>query len=214
MKLTNILWSTRGHDWGFRMLLLPKLSCTDWLDAHHRMFQDNTATEEYQVNQGNIRLSSNLTVSYIALSFPDPEQRKDRSGRIIPHEVALLGEEINAFQDIQFAVNEIWKTLSSTYATLYPLSPDEVDKRSIEARGDSLYLVQKEAEINTSLTEDKKPNFHPVAIAIAVIAIATIILMLSLQYLEQDRNPGSSPESTSSKISQVTGNLAYSKWNT
>lgn len=213
MKLTTILWSTRGRDWGFRMLLLPQLSCSDWLDAHHRMFQENTVTEEYQVNQGNIKLSSNLTVPYIALSFPDPEQRKDRAGRIIPHEIALLGEEIQAFQDIRSAVNEIWKTLSSTYAILYPLSATEVDQRSIEVRGDSLHLVQKEAEINTPLAEDKNPNFQPVAIAIAVIAIVAIILMLSLQYIGQDRNPGSSPESINSKISQVTGGLTSLEWN-
>lgn len=213
MKLTTILWSTRGRDWGFRMLLLPQLSCSDWLDAHHRMFQENTVTEEYQVNQGNIKLSSNLTVPYIALSFPDPEQRKDRAGRIIPHEIALFGEEIQAFQDIRSAVNEIWKTLSSTYAILYPLSATEVDQRSIEVRGDSLHLVQKEAEINTPLAEDKNPNFQPVAIAIAVIAIVAIILMLSLQYIGQDRNPGSSPESINSKISQVTGGLTSLEWN-
>ncbi|MBD2427362.1 hypothetical protein [Phormidium sp. FACHB-1136] len=177
------------------------------------MFQDNTVTEEFQVNQGNIKLSSNITVPYIALSFPDPEQRKDRAGRIIPHEIALLGEEIKAVQDIRSAVNEIWKTLSSTYSILYPLSATEVDKRNIEVRGDSLYLVQKEAEINALLAEDKKPNFQPVAIAIAVIAIVAIVLMLSLQYLEQNRNPGSSPEFTNSKISQVTGSLTFSEWN-
>jgi hypothetical protein len=177
------------------------------------MFQENTVTEEYQVNQGNIKLSSNLTVPYIALSFPDPEQRKDRAGRIIPHEIALLGEEIQAFQDIRSAVNEIWKTLSSTYAILYPLSATEVDQRSIEVRGDSLHLVQKEAEINTPLAEDKNPNFQPVAIAIAVIAIVAIILMLSLQYIGQDRNPGASPESINSKISQVTGGLTSLEWN-
>lgn len=211
MKLTNILWSTRGRDWGFRMILLPSLNCNNWLDAHHRIFQESRATEEYKVDQGDIKLSSDLTIPYIALSFPDPEQRKDRAGRIIPHEVALLGEEIRAFQDIRSAVDEIWIILSSTYANLYPLSAAEVDKQSIVVREGSLYLVQKEAQIKTPLVEDKKPNFQLAAIAMAVIVIAAIILLLSLQYLGQDRNPDSSPESIDSKIFQVTGDLTSSE---
>ncbi len=201
------------------MILLPQLSCNDWLDAHHTMFQKSRATEDDQIKRGEaIELSSNLTVPYVALSFPDPEQRKDRAGRIIPHEVALLGEEIKASQDTRFAVDEIsvdeiWKILSSTYEILYPLSAVEVDKQSIEVRGDSLCLVQKAAETNTSLAEDKKLNFQLAVIVIAVIAVAAIILMLSLQYLGQDRNPGGSyPESINSKkISQVTRGVASLK---
>lgn len=210
MKLTNILWSTRGQNWGFRLLLLPELDCSDWLDARHSMFREGKSAEEYFFNQGDIRLSSNLTVPYLAFSFPDPEQRKDRAGRIIPHEVALFGEETKAFQDIQSAVDEIWKILSSNYAILYPLSAIEIDKLSVEVTGDSLYIAQKNTEINTPLAEDNNPDFQHAAIAIGVIAIVAIFLLLSLQYLGQDRNPASSPESTNSEIFQITGRLAFS----
>lgn len=207
MKLTNILWSTRGQDWGFRMLRRPELGCNDWLDVHHEMFRESKAVEEYDANQGNIKLSSNLTVPYIAFSFPDPEKRKDRSGRIIPHEVALVGEEVKAFQDVRSTIDEIWETLSSIYEILYPLSATEVDKQEILIRGDSFYLSQKEVESNISSVEDNKSNFQAATIAIAVITIVAIILMLSLQYLGQDRNSGSSPKSTNSEIFQIIGYL-------
>jgi hypothetical protein len=86
----SLIWATRGHTWGFRFLLTD--GPEDPLPAYEAVFARAGDGPEVCIRVGD----------KVALRFPDPLGRKDRAGRVIPHEFVVggpLAEEIGSVAD-------------------------------------------------------------------------------------------------------------------
>lgn len=105
--MVNILWATRGYNWGFRFLLDGETA--DPLTVYEGAFR----SAEYD------RTLCRARGPHIALRFPDPEGRRDAAGRVIPHDFVITdwhGAEIATVED---GVAEIWPMVSAAYASVW-----------------------------------------------------------------------------------------------
>jgi hypothetical protein len=169
LDLNNILWSTAGRDWEFRFLLEPK-QCDDWVAYHRSIFQPS-ATNETDINHGSILSGS---VLYTSVVFLDPEGRKDSAGRVIPHEVAVIGEHL----DRDNLKNLLWEKLSGVYSQLYGLPYEEIRDLQIIIKGKTLEIEQKKQQ-QLDEQQEAKPNFQIaiVVVLVTIIAIAVIVFV-------------------------------------
>ena len=122
----DILWSSRGKDWGFRILQHPTTFECDWLDIHKAVFANSKDDEGfYERTQVRIGL---IEKKCVGIRFLDPELRCDSAGRVIPHEFIVFGQSSLALEDNTDWVH-LWPVVSEDYAILYPMSLREVQER-------------------------------------------------------------------------------------
>ncbi|MBT1675210.1 hypothetical protein KK087_03035 [Curtobacterium flaccumfaciens pv. flaccumfaciens] len=104
----TLIWATRGRTWGFRFLM-PDGSGVDPLRAYDEAFDGvGDAAEVLRHQDGSA-----------ALRFTDPEGRRDRAGRPIPHEFVLfppLSERVRSMDD---ALTEVWPLVRDRYAAVW-----------------------------------------------------------------------------------------------
>lgn len=102
-----VLWATRGYSWGFKFLK-PVHSEEDPLVMYERFF-NGVETEELLTHQR----------MYTACRFPDPEGRKDQSGRLIKHDVVLSHPISSGPKSVEEVVAVCWPHMAARYAELY-----------------------------------------------------------------------------------------------
>jgi len=113
----NVIWATRGKTWGFRFLLSGRQAHP--LALYEEAFIGvDSSPEVFQKRAGAL-----------AVRFPDPDGRKDRSGRVIPHEFVVLlpeSEKMESFRDAQIA---LWEQVGAGYAEVWdlPNGPSRLD---------------------------------------------------------------------------------------
>jgi len=103
----SLIWATRGRSWGFRFLLNGGRS--DPLLDYERSFaglEDEPAT--YRRSAGRI-----------ALRFPDPLDRKDAAGRVIPHEFVVSGDLADEIESVEDGLHQIWPLVAGAYARVW-----------------------------------------------------------------------------------------------
>lgn len=114
---SRLIWATRGWSWGFRFLRsggffdpLPiyevALSGLGWTLPAWRRLDETTGAAGADL------------AGAVALRFPDPHGRRDRAGRVIPHEFVVfppLADEIHSLRDARKLV--------------WPLVADEFSRR-------------------------------------------------------------------------------------
>ncbi|MGP5025974.1 hypothetical protein ACTXI4_12405 [Glutamicibacter ardleyensis] len=101
------LWATRGRNWGFRFL-------QDGGNEH--------VLEAYEIAFAGIDGSPTafqIKEDSVAVRFPDPLGRKDRSGRVIPHEFVLTGCDAENLGSVEDVVEAIWPQVAERYADLW-----------------------------------------------------------------------------------------------
>ena len=108
----DILWATRGVKKGFRFQEDGGLSnpVSVYEDAFGPNADKIPSTNEY---------FEELENGGVAVSFPDPEGRKDFSGRTIPHNIIIpppMAENIKTIEDVE---RDIWPQLSDAYDKFY-----------------------------------------------------------------------------------------------
>ena len=88
LNLRNMLWSTRGKEWGFRFIHLPAFRPGQWDAIYQSIFgRDDRVPQRWY---GLISLSDGTKFKYVASRFFDPDATwKDFAGREIPHEILL-----------------------------------------------------------------------------------------------------------------------------
>lgn len=104
----SIIWATRGKNWGFRFLRDGGLSA-DVL----------TTYEEAFAGAGNSLLEFHITAESVAIRFPDPLNRKDRAGRVIPHEFVLTGTDTDGIISLDQAKSLVWPKFADEYAEIW-----------------------------------------------------------------------------------------------
>ena len=115
----RLIWATRGRNWGFRFLLGAGLD--DPLLEYERAFGgDFDAAEAFH-----------LSADSVAVRFPDPLQRRDSAGRVIPHEIVAFGADADLVDSLEAGVRELWPRVSGIYARVWNVNSPP-SRREIE----------------------------------------------------------------------------------
>jgi hypothetical protein len=105
----KFIWATRGKTWGFRFLRTAGLP--NPLVAYEEAFAGTEGAQDaFQRRAGTL-----------AVRFPDPEHRRDRAGRIIPHEFVLIAPDNVRFSDNEGARAALWHEVKDEYASIWSL---------------------------------------------------------------------------------------------
>ncbi|MGC5343622.1 hypothetical protein [Streptomyces sp. DT171] len=113
----SLIWATRGRTWGFRFL--RDGGFTDPLRVYDEAFSgvgDQPEVWRRVAKKG-------------ALRFPDPLGRKDRAGRVIPHEFVVLGPLVDEVDSADAARQLVWPQVADVFARVWELpEPPSADK--------------------------------------------------------------------------------------
>jgi len=103
----EVIWATRGRNWGFRFLRRGGLS--DPLETYEATFS----------SIGDEPESWCRVADRVGLRFPDPEGRRDASGRIIPHDFVLLGDLAEGIASLEDGKRRIWPQVADEYERIW-----------------------------------------------------------------------------------------------
>lgn len=103
----NIIWVTRGESWGFRFLK-DGGNCNA-LEVYEKAFEGAAGLP-------SVFQTRNDTV---AVRFADPLGRKDRSGRLIPHDFVVSGKDAEMLTSFDAARVALWSKVKDEYADLW-----------------------------------------------------------------------------------------------
>ena len=116
--MVNLIWATRGRMWGFRFLLSGGFS--DPLPHYELAFR------ALRDEMAGFQRSGDL----VALRFPDPLNRKDDAGRVIPHDFVVMAPLADSVESVDDGLEQIWPLVAERYAVIWdrakPPSTDEV----------------------------------------------------------------------------------------
>lgn len=107
----TLIWATRGHAWGFKFL--KDGGFKDPLPPYQKAFAGLEDEPEICRRVGE----------RVALRFPDPEGRKDRAGRVIPHDFVVSGQLANEIHSIADGRMLIWSQVADEYARAWTKAP-------------------------------------------------------------------------------------------
>lgn len=103
----RFIWVTRGRTWGFRFLRRGGLS--DPLDLYEDLFSAIADQPEAWRRVGD----------KVALRFPDPEDRRDGSGRVIPHDFVLFDSWAEGVDSLEAGRDRIWPEVASEFEIIW-----------------------------------------------------------------------------------------------
>ena len=105
--MVSLIWATRGRSWGFRFLLFGGYS--DPLSTYERAF--GGVEDDVEVCQ--------RADERVALRFPDPLDRKDAAGRIIPHDFVVWGPLADSIHSVEDGIQRVWPLVADVYARVW-----------------------------------------------------------------------------------------------
>ena len=133
-SLDQLLWATRGRSWGFRILTLAKATGLDSLSLYEAVFAARGASasaleDEPQFFCADVVDAAGSGCCVMAARFLDPDtERRDESGRRIPHEILLVAKK-NAIPDPHTAPADwhlqLFQCLDPVYRELYSLQSSD-----------------------------------------------------------------------------------------
>ncbi|KQM59629.1 hypothetical protein ASE64_09920 [Agreia sp. Leaf210] len=103
----RLIWATRGRTWGFRFLRRGGL--TDPLPTYSLAFAEFEGMTHVWNRSGDMT----------ALRFEDPLGRKDRAGRVVPHDFVVFGDLPAQVNSVSSGINDIWPIVEAEYARNY-----------------------------------------------------------------------------------------------
>lgn len=70
----------------------------------------------------------------VAVRFPDPDGRRDSSGRVIPHEFVIRGEVASEVLSVEAGQRKIWPVVQDAFARTWMLAaaPQAADLRLMD----------------------------------------------------------------------------------
>lgn len=103
----TFIWATRGRDWGFRFLasggfpdpLMEYTIAFDGLEGPSGVQRDPNGR--------------------VALRFPDPQGRRDFSGRVIPHEFVVYGPLADGVDSVESGEAALWPLVELKYERVW-----------------------------------------------------------------------------------------------
>lgn len=118
-QVEELIWATRGRSWGFRFLLNGGLP--DPLFDYERNFA-NLETEPTAWRRINGK---------VALRFPDPLERRDTAGRVIPHDFVVSGDLADQIESVEDGIQLVWPLVAEAYDRVWDVErpPSAADLR-------------------------------------------------------------------------------------
>lgn len=111
----SLIWATRGRAWGFRFLRSGGFE--DPLPIYETAFSGVEGKSE-----GWRRVAETVDLpEMVALRLQDPLRRRDRSGRVIPHDFVVfpaLADEIDSVED---GLRLVWPLVADDFADVWEL---------------------------------------------------------------------------------------------
>lgn len=183
----EIVWLTRGRNWGYRFLSLGPLRSKDEAIRVRDSVFANIERESSKAVRGKIRLEDGVLYFYYAQVLRDPEMR-DASGRFITHEIIMFKAESLCFSPNVVAVNfctAIKDYYQSVFnkATTSNLSQDvkveipEADSCIIHNRDVSIVKYHGETDANIARKHSCK--------YVCILTFGALILMSVIHFLPQ-----------------------------
>ncbi len=143
MNVEKLLWSTRGREWGFRLLREPQFDvAANWQAARDSIFRSSTNDADFFA-RGVQSLRSGYRAAFVAARFHDPESRRDAAGRVIPHEVIFFEPDSRDSPPAATAAEfqeRVWPLLKDAYGQLYGLSVEEVRGHQVVVNNSDLVV--------------------------------------------------------------------------
>ncbi|GAA1034830.1 hypothetical protein GCM10009557_40650 [Virgisporangium ochraceum] len=93
----SLIWATRGRAWGFRFLLDGGYD--DPLGEYEATFSGVGDEPEVCRRVGD----------RVALRFPDPLERRDAAGRVIPHDFVVSGPSAEGLDSVEDGLRRVWQ---------------------------------------------------------------------------------------------------------
>lgn len=100
----SLIWATRGQAWGF--CFLRDGGFEDPLTVYENAFSGVEGEEEICRHVGE----------KVVLRFPDPEGRRDRAGRTIPHDFVIFGDLADEIHSVAEGRRLIWPRVAAQFA--------------------------------------------------------------------------------------------------
>ena len=101
------IWATRGRTWGFRFLRSGGLP--DPLQVYEAAFAE----------VGDQSEAWHRVADKVAMRFPDPEERRDASGRVIPHDFVLLGPWADGIASLEDGRQRLWREVADEFERVW-----------------------------------------------------------------------------------------------
>lgn len=105
----SLLWATRGRTWGFRFLRQGEFG--DPLPVYDEAFSGVEDVSEVFRRDGE----------RVALRFPDPLKRKDRAGRVIPHDFVAFAPLADQIDSVEDGLRLVWPLVAKEFARVWKL---------------------------------------------------------------------------------------------
>jgi hypothetical protein len=98
------IWATRGKNWGFRFLRTAGRS--NPLEIYEAAFSGVEETT----------MAFRTEADTVAFRFPDPEERRDAAGRVIPHEFVLFPPLPSRVNSVEDGFHLVWPLVRDAFA--------------------------------------------------------------------------------------------------
>ncbi len=103
----TFIWASRGRTWGFRFLH------SGGLPDPLRVYEDTFS------NVGDQPEAWRRVGDKVALRFPDPDGRRDGSGRVIPHDFVLFGRWADRINSLEEGRQRIWHEVADEFESAW-----------------------------------------------------------------------------------------------
>ncbi|MGI0482471.1 hypothetical protein ACN4EE_17020 [Geminocystis sp. CENA526] len=167
-----------------------------------KIFPESSSNEP-KFYSGEVKLpENNKTYKYVAIRFLDPEGKKDKSNRIIPHEIALLGEDSLDYSDFESFHLAIWeKYLAPIYKDVYKYEIKEIESIQIQFNSDySHKIVDKPNKSQELIKEGKTTEKKSLNLSLLLMMGIIIIALLIYLIIQKNSDKTPSPQNQSQQI--------------
>lgn len=103
----TFIWATRGRTWGFRFLSDAGLA-----DPRAEYLRRFAGVE-------NVMPAFRRDGDVVVARFPDPLNRRDSSGRVIPHEFVVFSPTSEPILSIEDAVQALWPEVETDFDRIW-----------------------------------------------------------------------------------------------
>jgi len=146
LRLCDVLYRTRGHDWDYAFLLQPSpLLGEGWYALHRRIFANVEPSEAAVLLRGALAIGAGQP--FFATAFTDA-RRRDYQARPVAHYIAWFGAAAESAPGASFGEGLI-EALGSALDSVFDLVPDALKRGETKAL-DTLLRTRFQAALTES----------------------------------------------------------------
>ena len=147
LRLSDVLYRTRGHDWDYAFLLQPEpLLGEGWYALHRRIFANVEPTEAPVLLRGALGVGTGK--AFFATAFTDAK-RRDSQARPVAHYIAWLGPDAERAAGVSFGPGLV-EQLATALDGVFDLVPAAVTRGETKAL-DTLLRARFRAELRQTV---------------------------------------------------------------